>query len=209
MLGFQALAAAFALLMLARHLPRALLFLFPGAVSFRPMPDPGSRSPAELRARETLERLGFGPVGAYRERAPLGAVREDHEVFAERGGLAWADLGIGRAGVRVRFVTPLEDGELVATANEGRPGQPGTLPGATLAAAWAAHRKGVERLAPDHGGRVPARDLAGRLDAAVAAHRRSGRGELRRGTALAFANAVLAAAILGVAVKALAAALIS
>jgi hypothetical protein len=209
MLGFQTLAAVFALLMLARHLPRALLFLFPGLVSFRPLPDAGARSPAELRAREELERLGFAPVGAFRERAPLGAVREEHEVFAHRDGLAWADLAPGRAGARVRFVSPLEDGELVATANEGRPGQPAALSGATLDATWAAHRKGVARLAPMHGGAAAARDLTGRITTAAAAHRRGGRAELRRASVLAFANAVLAAAILGVAVKALAAALIS
>lgn len=207
MLAFQAFAALFALLMLARHLPRALLFVAPGLVRFRAGPVPAARSPGELRARDALAALGFAPVGALAERAPLGAVDGAHEVLAHRDGLAWADLAAGRGAARVRFVTPCTDGEVIETANAPADDGGRALPGATLAATFAAHRKGVERLAPAHGGTAPASDLAGRVAAAARHHRLRGRAALRRATALAFANALLAAAILAVAVKALAAAL--
>lgn len=205
MLAFNALAAAFALFMLFRHGPRALLFLAPGLVRARVEPPGPARSAAEQRAREALEALGFGHLGALWERSPLGGFAEHCEVFAGPGGDAFADVVSG--GARVRFVSPCRDGAQLLTdgaprpAIEGRGGRAAGLPGAEPAAAWAVHAKALAGFTATHGPAAAPASLDARLAAASAWRRGLGRRELRRLALVPFLNAVLASAILAFAVK--------
>jgi hypothetical protein len=206
-LEFQALAALFAVVMLVRHLPRALLFVAPALLRARGRPPAAARSPAEGRVREELAALGFSETGTISERGPLGAFALEFAVFTAADGKAWADLSSGRTPA-IRIVTRCADGALLVTAAAGWPGRVHSsaggrafLPDPSPGAAVAAHRKGLEAFEREHGPASAPADLAARLRAARDHLRGRGGRELRAATAVHFANALLAMAILAAAVK--------
>ena len=208
MLVFQILAAAFAVFMLARHLPRAVLFLAPGLLRTQGSPAAPPRSAAEARARDDLARLGFFEVGTLRERGPLGALAVEYAVHADRDGKAFADVAKVPESW-VRLVSPCADGAALVTSTGARTAaaaaseRRAVLAGASVDAAVAAHRKGLVEFERAHGPAAASPDLDARIRAARDHARGEGGRALRAATAVHLANAVLAAAVLAAAVKAL------
>ncbi len=204
---FDLVAAAFGAFMLARHGPRALLFAAPSLLRPRAGPAEAARSPAEQRARDDLAALGFEEAATLSWQGPLGAVRERHAVLALAAEGIFADVASGRSDATVRFVSACPDGAILLTSNErraavgGRHGRAAGLVGAGLDATLAAHRKGLERFAADHGQPSARPDPEGRLAAARAWAAGLGRSDVRRATAIHFVNALLAAAILAAGVN--------
>jgi hypothetical protein len=198
------LAALFALFMLARHGRRALVFLAPSLVRVTGGEDEPPRTLAQVSAGEALAALGFVRLGSVREAGPLGALDERSDAWAGADGAAYADVAEGAPGrgASVTFVSPFADGAFVVTANHARLAlagprlQAGGLPGATVEAALAAHRVAVERFAREHGTPAAFPALAARLEAARRYRAGPGRGELRRLTAMSFANACIALVLL-------------
>jgi len=204
MLAFQALVAAFALVMLWRHGPRALAFAAPSLGRLRAGPPAPARSAAEQRAREALAELGFRDAATLEEAGPLGALRVRWAVLA--GGDTYADVDARGA---IRFVSPCAGGPALVTATwrrppiSGRGGRVAGLPGATPQGALAAHRAGLAAFAAENGAPSAPPDPASRLEAARRWARTLGRRERRLATALNFVNALIALALLASAVKAL------
>ena len=197
MLAFHLLVAAFAVLMLVRHGPGALLFVAPALRRPREGPVGPARSPAEQRVRDALEGLGFRPLGMLVERGPLGALAREWAVFGGEGRAAWADVAEGRGGGWVRFVSSGPDGAALVTE----------LPDATPEGALAAHEKGLAAFERAHGRPAAPPDLAARLEAARAHARGPARSEVRRATALSFLNALLAVVLMASSVNGIAGAL--
>jgi hypothetical protein len=192
MRGFNLLVAAFALLQCARYARRALLFMAP---TLRVWGEPGAapRSARRLRAGAALEALGFASLGIQHERAPLGALEVEGDVYASPQRAAFADvLDDGAAGPRVRFFTPFTGGAAVVTAAFQRPAVAsarilaGGMPEAPLEAVLAAHEVAVARFRALHGSPDVSLDLESRLAAARTWARGQGRRELRRAHAPAF-----------------------
>ncbi len=203
MLVFQALVAAFAVLMLVRHGPRALLFAAPSLLRSRVGPPEPARSSAEQRARDTLAELGFRDAAALQEGGPAGALRVRWSVVSD--GATYADVDPRGA---VRFVSPCPGGILVTAAYRraavsGRGGRAAGLPGATPAAALAAHRAGLARFAAEHGAPSAPSDQTARAEAARRWSHTLGRSEVRLATGVNFVNALLAVALLAASMKAL------
>jgi hypothetical protein len=197
MLAFHALVLAFALVMLARHGPAALLFVAPSLRRPAGEPPAPATTTAEARARDDLAALGFRQVGSLEERGPLGALAERHAVLASEDGRSWADVSAGRRGGRVRLVSVAPGGELLVTA----------LPDATPAGALAAHEKGLEAFERRHGRAAAPAEIEARVEAAWRYARGPGRGQVRGATAMSFVNAALAAVLLASSVNGLAAGL--
>jgi hypothetical protein len=203
------LAALFALYMLARHGRRALLFVAPSLVRVEARAGDPPRTIAQVRAGEALQALGFVRLGARREVAPLGAVDDWSDVWAAADGEVYADVGAGAPGegAPLEFVSPFADGAFVVTADHPRLAlrgprvQAGGIPGATVEAALAAHRIALARFAREHGAAMARPDLEARVAAARRFRAGPGRGELRRLTAMSFANACVALALLGASVN--------
>jgi hypothetical protein len=194
MLALHAIVGAFAVFMLARYGPAALLFVAPALRRPAVSPPAPPRSIAEERMREELEALGFRHIGSLAERGPAGALAEEFAVLAAADGTAWADVAAGTRGAWVRLVSAAPDGAVLVTA----------LPDATAAGALAAHRKGVEPFRRAHGGAAAPPDLGARLEAAGRWARGPGRGAVRGATAMSFVNAALAALLLATSVTVLA-----
>jgi hypothetical protein len=200
----HALAALFALYMLARYGRGALLFVAPSLVRVSGDAGAGPRTLAQVRAGEALLPLGFVRVGARREAGPLGALEVRTDAWACEAEGVYADVAerAVAGGAEVSFTSRFPDGAFVVTANHARVAlrgprlQVGGLPGATLEAALAAHRVAVARFAREHGTPSAPADLAARLDVARQYGRGPGRRELRRRTAMSFANACIALLLL-------------
>jgi hypothetical protein len=197
MLAVHLLVAGFAALMLTRHGPAALLFVAPSLRRPRSGPAGPARSPGGQRVRDELEGLGFRHLGTLVERGPLGALSREWAVFGGEGRAAWGDAAEGREGGWVRFVSSGEDGASLVTE----------LPDATAPGALAAHEKGLAAFERVHGRASAPPDLTARLEVARARARGPGRGEVRRATALSFANALLALALMASSVNGIAIAL--
>jgi hypothetical protein len=200
----HALAALFALYMLARYGRAALLFVAPSLLRVTGEAGAGPRTLAQVRAGEALAALGFVRVGARREAGPLGALEVRTDAWASEADGVYADVAerAVAGGPAVSFTSRFPDGAFVVTANHARIAlqgpklQLGGLPGATVEAALAAHRVAVARFASDHGAPTAPADLAIRLEVARHYGRGHGRRELRRRTAMAFANACIALLLL-------------
>lgn len=211
MRSFDLLVAAFALLQALRYGRRAVPFLLPGV---RVTGEPGAPPPgaARLRLSAELERLGFTPLGALRERGPLGAGRA-LDAWADGARRAYADVWQepGGGAPRLALFTPFADGAYVLTADHPRRSvateraQAGAVVDAAPEALLAAHAVAVQRFARRHGPPAVEPDLGARLAAARAWHAGEGRRERRRAAALPFAVAALALVVLASAVKMLAA----
>ncbi|HSN92500.1 MAG TPA: hypothetical protein VLS93_14810 [Anaeromyxobacteraceae bacterium] len=197
MLAFHLLVGAFAVLMLVRHGPAALLFVAPGLRRPHAGPAGPARSPAEQRIRDALAGLGFRPIGTLTERGPLGALAREWVVLGGEGCSAWADVAEGRGGGWVRFVSASPDGAALETE----------LPDATPEGALAAHRKGLEAFERAHGRSAAPPDLAARLEAARAHARGPARGKVRQASAMSFVNATLALVLVASSVNGIASAL--
>lgn len=214
MLTFHLLVVLFAALMLARHGPRALVFAAPGLV--RTSGDPGAppATAPQARAGEDLTRLGFLRLGARRERGLLRGLDLDSDAWASPAEGAYADVlghsGPGGGWPQVYFLSPFPDGAMVLTANHPRMArssdllQTGALPGAPVAATWAAHRAAVARFAAGHGRPAVRADLSAREEAARTWYRGPGRPELRRRFLMSFLDVLAAVLVAAVSLNALA-----
>jgi hypothetical protein len=207
LVAFNGLALLFAAWMLVRHGRRGLLFVAPGLVRVGGDREAPPATPGQLRAGEELARLGFTRLGAKREDGPLGGLHLGTDAWANEREGAFADVfdhAPRRGGPAwVYFVSPFADGALVLTANHPRLALStdrlltGGLPGSSLEATFAAHRKAVERFAGRHGAPAAPADLAVRLELARAWYRGPGRRELRRLFLVHFVNALAALALAG------------
>ena len=142
----NALVAIFALLMLWRHGPRALLFLAPRSIRLAGDADAPPRASGQVAAGERLEPLGFRRLGIRRERGPLGGLRMEVDAWAHPDGTCADAYPVAGRDAVVSFLTTFADGYQVATSNFQRSavatgaGRVGGLAGATLEGALAAHR---------------------------------------------------------------------
>lgn len=207
MLFLQALVAAFTLVMLARHGPRAILFLAPRSVRVTGDAEAPPRVSGQLAAGELLAPLGFQRLGLRHERSPLGGLDMEVDAWAHPDGTC-ADAYPARGrDVVVGFVTAFGDGFQLGTSNFRRNpvvranGRVGGLAGAGLEAALAAHRKAAEPLAERHGAPRPVADLGARLEVARAFYAGIGGAELRRPAFLSLLNAALALVLLASAIQ--------
>ncbi len=216
---FHLFVVLFATWMLVRHGRRAALFLFPSLVRSGGDAAAPPATPAQARAGDELERLGFVRLGARRESGALGGMDLGSDAWANEPEGAYADVfdhaPRGGGGPWAYFLSPFADGAVVLTANHPRLARStdrlrtGGLPGATLEATWAAHRAAVGRFAERHGRPGARADLQARAEAARAWYRGPGRPELRRLFFLNFVNALFAILIGAVSARALARALTS
>ncbi|MFL5301973.1 MAG: hypothetical protein ACJ79R_16680, partial [Anaeromyxobacteraceae bacterium] len=166
----HALAALFALYMLARYGRGALLFVAPSLLRVTAEAGAGARTLAQVRAGEALAALGFVRLGGRREAGPLGALEVRTDAWASEAEGVYADVRErpDAGGPAVSFTSRFPDGAFVVTANHPRVAlcgpslQLGGLPGATVEAALAAHRVAVARFARDHGAPTAPADLAAR-----------------------------------------------
>ena len=174
-------------------------------------------TPGQLRAGEELVRLGFIRLGARREEGPLGGLRLGTDAWANEREGTFADVfdhaPRGGGPPWVYFLSSFADGALVLTANHPRLALStdrlltGGLPGSSLEATFAAHRKAVERFAGRHGAPAARADLAARLELARAWYRGPGRRELRRLFFVHFLNSLAAVALAAASASTLARAL--
>jgi hypothetical protein len=205
LVAFNGLALLFAAWMLVRHGRRGLLFVAPGLVRVAGDRDAPPATPGQLRAGEELARLGFTRLGARREEGPLGGLRLGTDAWASEREGTFADVfdhaPRGGGPPWAYFLSPFADGALVLTANHPRLARStdrlltGGLPGSSLEATLAAHRKAVERFAGRHGSPAAPADLAARLALARAWYRGPGRRELRRLFLVHFVNSLAAMAL--------------
>lgn len=207
MLLLNALVAIYALVMLARHGPRALLFVAPGAIRVTGDPAAPPRTLGQVAAGEVLAALGFRRLGLRRERSPLGGMDMEVDAWAHADGTcADAYPGAGQT-VAVTFVTTLADGFQVGTSNfrrgaaESVSGRVGGIDGAAPEGALAAHRKAVEALSAGHGAPRPMADLAARVEAARRYYAGIGATELRRPALMSLLNATIALMLFGWSVR--------
>ncbi len=216
---FHLFVVLFATWMLVRHGRRAALFLFPSLVRSGGDAAAPPATPAQARAGDELERLGFVRLGARRESGALGGMDLGSDAWANEPEGAYADVfdhaPRGGGGPWAYFLSPFADGAVVLTANHPRLARStdrlrtGGLPGATLEATWAAHRVAVERLAAGHGRPGARADLSARDEVARVWYRGPGRPELRRLFLMNFLNALVAVLVGAVSARALARALTS
>lgn len=203
--AFNGLALLFAAWMLFRHGRRGLLFVAPGLVRVAGDREAPPATPGQLRAGEDLSRLGFSRLGARREDGPLGGLRLGTDAWANERDGAFADVfdhaPRGGGPPWAYFLSPFADGALVLTANHPRLALStdriltGGLPGSSLEATFAAHRRAVERFAGRHGAPAVRADLAARLELARVWYRGPGRSELRRLFFVHFVNSLAAIAL--------------
>jgi hypothetical protein len=177
-------AAIFAGILLRLNLWRALLFLRPSRVLVEQdspadqmkLPESLSPAAAELRA------LGFEPLGSRYEKAALAPAFVSFD-FACAREHAYATLYPSRFGAsRLYFLTPVEGGGFVLTANFRRPSRKsgaaylaGGLPNVPADRLLKVHQKRLE-------GRKPTESYSteARLEAARAWLDGPGRGEIRQ-----------------------------
>ncbi len=193
-----------AAVLLARHLPKALLVARPGMrCGFEAGPQAvrsDQASTAAVLAR--LRHAGFEPLGLLRERWPLWGVAasESLELGSARH-RAFAAVRPGKGGEAFWYLlTPFRAGAMALTGNYDRPGwespdySAGGVPGAAVDQVLAAHRDRVDRMVAR--GQVPfdtftqdSRLAAARLDYRTSPMRRELR--LKGAASLAFALAAV------------------
>ena len=207
MLFLNALVAVFALVMLARHGPRAVLFLAPRAVRVSGEADAPPRTTGQVAAGERLETLGFRRLGLRRERGPLGGLDMEVDAWAHADGTCADAYPVRGREALVSFLTAFGDGFQIVTSNfrraavEGPAGRVGGLAGSPLESALAAHRKAAEPLAAAHGAPQPAQDLEARIGLARRFYAGIGAAELRRPALMSLLNSALALLLLASSVK--------
>lgn len=207
MLLLNVLVAIYALVMLARHGPRAVVYLAPRTIRIAGEADAQPRSSGQIATGELLGSLGFRRLGLRREHSPLRGLDLEVDAWAaDDGTCADAYPAPGRA-VAVAFLTTLGDGFQVGTSNFRRPGvqtaagRVGGLNGAAPEAVLAAHRKSVEALSASHGAPRPVADLGARVEAARRYYSGIGAAELRRPALMSLLNAAIALALFGWSVR--------
>jgi len=207
MLLLHALIAIYALVMLARHGPRAILFVAPGRIRVRGDAAAPARTTAQVAAGELLAGLGFRRLGLRHERSPLGGLDLEVDSWVhDDGTCADAYPAPGRA-VPIAFLTAFGDGYLVGTSNFRRAsagtasGRVGGLAGASPDAALAAHRKAVAASSTGHGEPRPVADLAARVELAHRYYKGIGAAELRRPAMMSLLNATIALVLFGWSVR--------
>lgn len=197
MILINVLVAAFSLLMLLRHGPRALLYLAPGSIRISGDPHGAPRASGQVAAGEQLERLGFRRLGLRRERSLLGGLDMEVDAWAHPDGTCADAYPSGGRAVAVSFLTTFADGFQAGTSNFRRAsiarpsGRVGGIEGAGLESALAAHRKAVEALT-GHGAPRAVDDLDLRIELARAFYRGIGGAELRRPSLMSLLNASIA-----------------
>lgn len=207
MVFINALVAVFALLMLGRHGPRALLFLAPRATRITGDADAPPRTSGQVAAGEQLEPLGFRRLGLRRERGPLGGLDMEVDAWAHPDGTCADAYPVGSRGIVIAFLTTFADGFQVGTSNFKRTalecprGRVGGIDGAGLEGALAAHRKAAEALAGPHGAPRPAADLAARIEQARSFYAGVGAREVRRPAFMSLLNAAVALVLLASSLK--------
>jgi hypothetical protein len=177
-------AAIFGGIILRLNLWRALLFLRPsGVVVEQDSPADQMKLPESLHAAVAeLRALGFEPLGSRYEKAALAPAFVSFD-FACAREHAYATLYPSRfGGARLYFLTPVEGGGFVLTANFRRPSRKsgsgylaGGLPNVPADRLLKAHQKRLEGLKPTDSYTPQAR-----LDAARAWLDGPGRGEIRQ-----------------------------
>lgn len=203
MLVLNVLVAVYALVMLARHGPRALLFVAPRAIRVTGDPAAAPRASGQIAAGEALELLGFRRLGLRRERSPLGALDLELDAWAHEDGTCADAYPVGGRSPAISFLTTLGDGFQVATSNFRRAaarsaaGRVAAIEGAAVEGALAAHRKAVEPLLESHGGGRPVADLAARIELARRYYGGIGAVELRRPSLMSLLNAAIALILFG------------
>jgi hypothetical protein len=207
MLFIHALVALFALMMLGRHGPRAILFLSPRSIRVAGDPDAPPRASAQVAAGELLESLGFRRLGIRSERSPLGGLRMEVDAWVHPDGTCADAFPAGGRGPVVSFLTTFADGYQVGTSNfrriaaETGAGRVGGLAGTALEGALAAHRKAVEPLTAPHGAPQPVADLEARIGLARRYYAGIGAAELRRPAFMSLLNSALALVLIASSVK--------
>lgn len=207
MLFIHALVALFALMMLGRHGPRAILFLSPRSIRISGDPEAPPRSTAQVAAGELLESLGFRRLGLRSERSPLGGLRMEVDSWAHPDGTCADAFPASGRGPVVSFLTTFPDGFQVGTSNfrrlsaESGAGRVGGLAGTALHGALAAHRKSVEPLAERRGAPQPVADLEARVALARRYYAGIGAVELRRPAFMSLLNSALAVVLIASSVK--------
>lgn len=200
MLLLNALVAIYALVMLVRHGPRAVLFVAPRSIRVTGEPEAAPRSSGQAAAGEALAALGFRRVGLRRERGPVGGLDIEVDAWVHDEGTCADAFPAGGRAVAVSFLTTFADGFQLATSNFRRPsggnsrGRVGGIEGASPEAALAAHRKAAEGLA-SHGAPRAVPDLAARVEVARAYYAGIGAMELRRPALMSLLNSLIATAL--------------
>jgi hypothetical protein len=177
-------ASIFAAVILRLNLWRALLFLRPSKVDVeQDSPADQMKLPESLNAAASeLRGLGFEPLGSRYEKAAISPafISFDYACAREH---AYATLYPSRFGAaRLYFLTPVEGGGFVLTANFRRPSRKsgssylaGGLPNVPADRLLKAHQKRLEGLKPTESYSAQAR-----LEAARAWLDGPGRGEIRQ-----------------------------
>ena len=142
------------------HLWRALLVLRPGSMHLEAdAPADQLKLPPELTVHGTgLLKLGFLPLGSHLEKARFGPEQVSYDfAHAETGTYATLYLGPSDIG-RLYFLTAVQGGKLVLTANHRRPSR--EVPGAYLSGSlehlpvervFKAHARRAQELGPAEG----------------------------------------------------------
>jgi hypothetical protein len=202
MLFVHVLVALFALMMLWRHGPRAVLFLAPRSIRVAGDEAAPPRSTGQVVAGDLLGGLGFVRLGIRSERGPLGGLRMDVDAWAHPDGTCADAYPVGGRDAVVSFLTTFADGYQLGTSNfrraavDGGAGRVGGLPGASLEGALAAHRKAVEPLAAKHGASPPPANLDARVAQARRFYAGVGAVELRRPAFMSLLNSAVALLLL-------------
>jgi hypothetical protein len=207
MLLLNALVAIYALVMLARHGPRAVLYVAPRTIRIRGDADALPRTSGQVAAGELLESLGFARLGLRHERSPLGGLDLAIDAWAHPDGTCADAYPTGGRAVAIGLLTTLGDGFQVATANfkrptaEGAAGRVEGLAGLSAENALIAHRRTAEGLAGSHGEARKVAGLEERLDLARRYYAGIGATELRRPALMSLLNSVIALALFGWSVR--------
>lgn len=202
MVVLNLLVAAYALLMLFRHGPRAILYIAPRSVRVSGDPEGRPRSTGQVAAGEALETLGFRRLGLLRERGPLGGLDLEVDAWVHEDGTCADAYPAGGRAVAVSLLTTLGDGYQLATSNfrrkgaECADGRVRGLNGIDPDGALIVHRRDVAALAPAHGVARPVADLAARIELARRYYAGVGAAEVRRPALMSVLNATIALMLL-------------
>jgi hypothetical protein len=206
-----ALAAVYAALMLWRYGRRGILVVAPGLLRFRSDERAAPATVLQRQAGEELESLGFRRLGTRSEEGPFGGLGLASDAWVNEAQGTYADVfeqaPRAGAGPRLYFLSIFPDGGVALTANHPRRARSdgsvevAGIPGAGLAATWQAHLRTLQGMELRHGAPTAGADLESRQAAARTWYRRAGGRELQARFLAYFLNALLAALILGGALR--------
>jgi hypothetical protein len=199
-------ALVFAAVLLRLNLWRAVLFLRPSRVAIeQDAPPDQMKLPESLIATaKELTALGFEPIGSRYEKTALAPPFISYD-YASAPMQAFASLYPSKFGrPRLYFLTPVEGGGFVITANFRRPSRKsearrylaGGLPNIPMDRLVKAHHKRLEGYLP-----IGTFTFQARLDAARAWFDGPGRGEIRQQNLSGLVSTVLSVALLGLAAR--------